>query len=149
MKYLVFLLAFMVAGCDYFSNNGTGGDSNESEGTTGRVPDWATNLEIVYSMDGKSAFAVARTDFPNTMTWEEAKQACENLGNGWRLPDQDELVAMYEQLHKEGKGNFSDYWYWSSSQDDSGNAWYVNFGSGGVDNLDKINSGQVRAVRAF
>ncbi|MFM7661671.1 MAG: hypothetical protein ACKO6A_03325, partial [Bacteroidota bacterium] len=49
---------------------------------------------------------VANQDFSDQMSWDEAKRACIELGSGWRLPTKEELVAMYEQLHKEGQGNF-------------------------------------------
>ena len=39
---------------------------------------------------------IAQTDFPNQMNWEDAKKACEALGEGWRLPSKDELNSMYD-----------------------------------------------------
>jgi hypothetical protein len=92
MKYAVLLLALMFAGCD------------EGSSTVG--------YEI--KIDG-STIQVAKEDFPNEMSWVDAMAACQNLGNGWRLPSIDELGAMYEQLHKQDKGNFKNEWYWSSS----------------------------------
>jgi hypothetical protein len=87
------------------------------------------NSGLIITVNGRK-LEVAQQDLPGEMTWYAAKEACAKIGGGWRLPDKDELLAMYEQLHKQGKGNFRDTWYWSSSQDNSGNAWYVNFGSG-------------------
>ena len=83
------------------------------------------------------------------MNWDDAMAACQGLGNGWRLPSKDELLAIYEQLHKQGKGNFKNAWYWSSSQYNSGIAWGVIFPNGFVVNGGKFGSSQVRAVRAF
>ena len=93
---------------------------------------------------------VANQDLPNPMKWDDAVRACKNLGNGWRLPDKDELKAMYEQLHKQGKGNFKNTWYWSSSQYSSGVAWNVGFYDGDVGSYygAKGNNVRVRAVRA-
>ncbi|MBM3411325.1 MAG: DUF1566 domain-containing protein [Bacteroidetes bacterium] len=91
---------------------------------------------------------VAEKDFSDRMNWKDAMSACAGLGNGWRLPIKDELVAMYEQLHMQGKGNFQHAYYWSSSQISSGSAWNVSFGSGNVFNDNKSNGTQVRAVRA-
>ncbi len=34
------------------------------------------------------------------MTWDDAKEACANLGDGWRLPTKDELNILYENKHK-------------------------------------------------
>jgi len=93
---------------------------------------------------------VADQDLPNRMNWGDAMRACQKLGSGWRLPDKDELKAMYEQLHSQGKGNFETYWYWSSSQFNSGTAWGVDFYNGNVGNGVYKNYGsQVRAVRAL
>ena len=97
---------------------------------------------------------VAEEDFPDSMDWYDAMAACQNLGNGWRLPTKEELKAMYEQLHKHGKGNFGDSidgggrWYWSSSQGNSNNAWSMYFDDGSDDDyLNKDNDYGVRAVR--
>ena len=30
------------------------------------------------------------------MTWDEAKKACKNLGDGWRLPRKHELEILYK-----------------------------------------------------
>lgn len=165
MKYLAFLLALMIVSCENISDGGTGETSGGAEETTGGTeessskPDWATNGETIYSLSGEPLFVVAKADIPKVMKWEEAKLACENLGNGWRLPDKDELSSMHAQLHNEGKGNFKSEndaasWYWSSSQDDSGDAFAVNFTNGYVDygDYDILSGkyyGQVRAVRAL
>ena len=71
--------------------------------------------------------------------------------NDWYLPSRDELVLMYQNLKTQGLGNFSNDWYWSSSQVSSGNAWYVAFHNGTAlhINIGKYDYGQVRAVRAF
>ena len=46
-----------------------------------------------------------------------ATELCNSLGDGWRMPTKDELIAMYEQLHKNGKGHFQNNgWYWSSTK---------------------------------
>ncbi|MCE2840285.1 MAG: DUF1566 domain-containing protein [Bacteroidetes bacterium] len=71
--------------------------------------------------------------------------------NDWYLPSRDELVLMYQNLKTQSLGNFSNDWYWSSSQVSSGNAWYVTFHNGMAwhVNIGKYDYGQVRAVRAF
>ena len=105
---------------------------------------------------------VADADYTERLDWNDAKYVCSNFGGGWRLPTTEELIGMYEFLHRKGKGNFKAYFYWSSSQNSSGKAWGVNFGSGNVDNdfrdsddfdLRLHNSNhfdlRVRAVRAL
>jgi hypothetical protein len=149
MKYFVFLFAFMMVGCTIFDEEpgeGSGGDTEVES----PKPDWATNGDTVFSLSGEPLFVVAKRDFPNAMTWEEANQACENLGNDWRLPNKDELEAMYGQLHRQRKGNFSKYnFYWSSSEYNADNAWAFGINDGQATNSVKNNTLQVRAVRAL
>ncbi len=90
--------------------------------------------------------AVADADI-GEMNWEQAKTACANLGNGWRLPTKEELEVIYKELHKKGKGNFPDYWYWSSTQVDAHGAWRVNFTDGTTNHYGKGYYLRVRAVR--
>ncbi|MBM3411330.1 MAG: DUF1566 domain-containing protein [Bacteroidetes bacterium] len=129
MKYAVLFIALLFAGCDEGSSTDGGYETFTIAGET---------------------MQVAKEDFPKSMSWDDAQSACEGLGNGWRLPSEDELKAMYEQLHKQGKGNFKDDWYWSSSQSLSRSAWLVGFldGSVGYDVNGKGFNYRVRAVRA-
>ena len=77
------------------------------------------------------------------VNWEEAKQYCENLTTwwktNWRLPDITELnsivndscpgLATYSEFNTFESGN-----YWSSTTivHDTGLAWGVHFGNGGI-----------------
>jgi len=89
------------------------------------------------------------------MSWDDAMVECKNLGNGWRLPNKDEIAVMYEQLHTKGKGNFRvDNFYWSSSEYNAYNAWTFSFGYGGAystyySSLGKYFLLHVRAVRTL
>ena len=47
-------------------------------------------------------FEIAKKDFPNQMSWYDAKKACADLGNGWRLPTKDEVILIYENKDKIG-----------------------------------------------
>ncbi len=49
---------------------------------------------------------VAKEDFPLQQRHNEAKDACKMLGNGWRLPNRNELETIRFQLVKKGRGNF-------------------------------------------
>jgi len=105
--------------------------------------------KLTFEFEGET-IEVAKKDFPKPMNWDDAKKACENLGNGWRLPSIEELKAMYEQLHKQGKGNFQNTWYWSSSQDNSGDAFFVNFYFGYDCSLyNRFDDYHARAVRTL
>ena len=74
----------------------------------------------------------------------------------WHLPSIDELYEMYSSIGQGSLngniGNFEtiDYpMYWSSSEYDAYEAWYVYHGDGNPDTHPKLNSIRVRAVRAF
>ncbi|MFM8318132.1 MAG: DUF1566 domain-containing protein [Bacteroidota bacterium] len=144
MKYAVLLLALMFVGVATPS-------MAQKVDTTGPVPQ-----KLTFEFEGET-IEVAKKDFSNRMNWGAAKKACKNLGNGWRLPSINELEAMYEQLHREDKGNFRmghALWYWSSSEDNEGNVWYFSFEYGSAGNAigsgrDKSQTEYVRAVRTL
>jgi hypothetical protein len=99
---------------------------------------------------------VMETDL-GTMTWEDAKKACEELGDGWRLPTIDELQFMYNKRAEiDGLGKIAvlnyflvnDRYYWSSTEYNNTHLWIFNFHYGTA-NADyyKSNANCVRAVR--
>lgn len=77
------------------------------------------------------------------MTWHEAMEWAESLGNGWRLPTIVELRMAYEF----DVGGFSPDYYWSSSEDSADDAWGQYFNFGYQEYYDKRNKKRVRAVR--
>ena len=89
---------------------------------------------------------VAQYDIPNRMYWDNAFYACEDLGDGWRLPTKNELNLMY--LNKDKIGGFAKDYYWSSSEYSSGQFWKQNFDHGYQSN-GYTNYVNVRAVRSF
>jgi hypothetical protein len=80
-----------------------------------------------------------------------AAKICSNLVlNGysdWYLPSKDELLKLY--LNRTSISFFTDYYYWSSTENGSGEAWLVNFWSGSTNGNSKYLPFYVRAVRAF
>ena len=83
------------------------------------------------------------------MNWEDAMKACADLGDGWRLPNREELNVLYE--NKDKIGGFGDYGYWSSSEYDNDDAWGQDFLDGNQDPYSgyggKMFYLYVRAVR--
>ena len=73
----------------------------------------------------------------------------------WFLPSKDELNKMYENIGQGNVlglgnvGNFADYYYWSSTENDIYNAWRQYFPNGSQFKYGKSNTFNVRAVRAF
>jgi len=104
---------------------------------------------ITHPITGQS-IQIAMKDFPEDMKWAEAKKVCQDLGDGWRLPTKMELNLMYEQLHKKGIGDFTDHWYWSSTEVSAYEAWGQFFQDGGTFECTKDHDSQyVRAVRSL
>ena len=79
--------------------------------------------------------------------WDNAKKACADLGDGWRLPTKDELNILYE--NKDKIGGFTDDYYWSSAEYDNFDAWRQDFYNGYQLTSYKNGGNYVRAVRAF
>jgi hypothetical protein len=90
-----------------------------------------------------------------------AAKACKEYSGGgktdWFLPSKDELNELY--VNRASVGNMKDYYYWSSSQRDSYNAWsqsFYDYGSG-IQSYNNKNGKllkyylfrDVRAIRAF
>lgn len=86
------------------------------------------------------------------MKWEDAKKACDTLGDGWRLPTIDEFRKIYKYKDKIGGFGISAS-YWSSTElDVDVFAWYFDFNFGYGDaypNANKDDTYYVRAVRAL
>jgi hypothetical protein len=92
------------------------------------------------------------------LIWQHAVASCDSLNIGgyndlryddWHLPDKDELNLMYRTLKQKGLGEFSDSWYWSSSQVNNRDVWGQDFSDGKQGLYARNRRGYVRAVRAF
>ena len=82
------------------------------------------------------------------MKWERAKSACASLGNGWRLPNKEELNLLFKNKIKIG-GFANENDYWSLTEDALGNASKQDFNNGNQYYNGKDNTLKVRAVRSF
>lgn len=82
-----------------------------------------------------------------------AKVAASYSGGGqndWFLPSCVELELMYENLYKKGIGNFTDDYYWSSTEHNASTVYLLLFSRGYKVTLGKSYGRKaVRAVRAF
>ena len=74
----------------------------------------------------------------------------------WFLPSKDELNKMYTNratinttAASNSGSDFSNWYYWSSTENDGGNAWAQHFLSGYQYGVNKYSTRNVRAVRAF
>lgn len=85
----------------------------------------------------------------NYMTWEDAKNACLLLGDGWRLPTISELKMIYKNRLKIGGFNRSNWTiYWSvNALNQEDYIWRFDFEKGKAMYDSKTNFANVRAVR--
>ena len=90
---------------------------------------------------------VAQNDFPNPVNWDDAKKACAELGDGWRLPTKDELDFLNK--NKKKIGGFAEDFHWSSSEIDNNLVWSQDFGFAMELDSDKEFLCYVRAVRTL
>ncbi|MBO5351431.1 MAG: DUF1566 domain-containing protein [Alistipes sp.] len=88
--------------------------------------------------------------------WNEARQRCNSLGQGWHLPTKSELQAVYNKksavnatLSSMAEGTIRDSHYWSSEEYTADGALYVGMGNGDTYNYRKFVNTYVRAVSAF
>ncbi len=86
---------------------------------------------------------IASQDFPNVMSWDEAKEACEALGEGWRLPTKKELNYLCQ--NRDYIGFYEVDIYWSSTEIEN-EAWYQNFANNDMSISGKDGKLFVRAV---
>ena len=91
---------------------------------------------------------VAQFDFQKIVTWGDAKNICDSLGNDWRMPNKDELNTLF--LHKDRIGGFNGNWYWSSTVNENGDAWMQAFDNkiDGTGFIDKEIPLYLRVVRS-
>ena len=69
----------------------------------------------------------------------------------WYLPSRGELMLMYNNLRYYGLGNFSPFYYWTSSQSYGNpiNTWTIAFNSGNSQTWYEGYTNVVRAIRSF
>ena len=93
----------------------------------------------------------------NLMTSSAAATYIATLGAGWYLPSVNELNLLWDNRYSTQKalraGGFTllsatDN-YWSSTENNASNAFYINFFNGNATNFGKWNTLSVRGVRAF
>ena len=111
---------------------------------------------IVFTVwnDGKNGKAVSLKEWYTN--WNDAKQKCSALGQGWHLPTRSELLAIYNNksavnatLSSMAEGTIRDSDYWSSEEYSDVCAFYVRMRYGYTLYDSKNYNYYVRAVSAF
>ena len=89
----------------------------------------------------------------NIGSGSSAAQRCLQLDiNGftdWFLPSREELNLIYQNLKLNDLGDFSNSWYWSSTQHSQGSGWSQWFNGGSHSGNAKNSTASVRAIRTF
>ena len=110
---------------------------------------------------GESNSAIILNQFGDTEPYQNkgdyAARLCSDYSaNGyddWFLPSKDELVEMYDALHLQGIGGFSNDsvygHYLCSTEVDEHFAWNLTFATGHVGHCYKYNPKQIRPARSF
>ena len=128
MKFLLYLgIILMLASCG--SNESTV-NVNGREVSTVKIG----NLEVM-------------TEDLGDMTWNEAMEACADLGVGWRLPRRNELQVLYNNRDK--IGGFANSYYWSSTEKNKNDVYYHSFVIDFQSLNGKFSNFYVRAVRSI
>ena len=97
---------------------------------------------------------ICKNDFSDGLNFEQAVKACNNLRNGWRLPNINELNILFQNRNK--IGGFQDDFYWSS-ESNKNLVSIINFSnkeiegtkSGHKSVITKNSTAYVRAVRVL
>ena len=139
----------------YIDENSGGGmvaaTEDQNENAT-----WSDLDDVVIGADGESiGSGWANTNaIADSCTQDFAgANICLDLShNGygnWYLPSKEELLLMHKNLYKNGYGNLTDDYYWSSTSNTSLGAWQVHFLDGTAAYSTRSNLHHVRAVLSF
>jgi hypothetical protein len=105
----------------------------------------AISAAAAYNLSGSSITGTAGLNCSQSAFPSSA--ALPATPNCWHLPSKNELSWLYEQ--KTVVGGFAINYYWSSTEDGSGSAWFQAFDDGSQSYGNKNLTLPVRAVRAF
>jgi hypothetical protein len=116
----------------------------------------STNLSLsTWSKNAVGAGSANTTTMLKTCTSGAAKSARGYTSNGksdWFLGSTGEMMLMYTNLRQAGAGDFSNDFYWSSTEYSSTNAWLQSFNNGdqSYNGFNYKNTPfLVRPIRAF
>lgn len=113
-------------------------------------PNYQTHNEAPWKTPGYYfVLEVADQDCPDSMSWEEAQAFSKGVGKNWRLPTDEELVCMFNQIHREREGNFNLATYWTSTECKENPSYAYSMDFRGPHGLyhDKSRKLKVRLVR--
>ena len=136
-------LSYYITGSDYVDSN----DYNTSPGTFGyewgdfRISTSITSQSIGDGLSNTNSL-ISKNLRPYTpgwrVLWDMVEQFRSSHSNDWFVPSLNELKEVYNQRsYLENLSTSTNYYYWSSSESDSHNAYGIFFNSG-----DSRNNGK-------
>lgn len=106
-------------------------------------------LEII-NPNTEEKLVLADADLDDTFSFDDADNACKKLGTGWRLPNNEEFLLIYNELHLNNKGNFdTGIYYWTATEKDDSNAYLFDFSTGELDYSQKYARSLVRPIKTI
>lgn len=141
--------------CDPSTQDSTRSGRFRIDELTGMVLDTKTNLTWKRCAEGQRHSAGKCQGEALQSKWLDGVSMFGMRGDGWRLPNIDELLSIVEApcgIHSINVSAFPDtpaHTFWTASEDvkNNFNAWYVNFWTGASDTDDKDRSSHIRLVR--
>ena len=92
---------------------------------------------------------VADADLTEELNWKTAEKFCIEKGEGWRLPELNELELIYHAIQKIKVHNVNADFYWSSTESGDYAAYYFNFRKGYSTYIIKGHKNSVRMIRTI
>lgn len=110
--------------------------------------------EVLFGLSNSTNYYYRLRTYSNSGTSINSNVASlktKTIYDNWFLPSMDELSAMYNELKVYGVGNFSQQYYWSSSEASVNASWFIKYLDGSVSFALKtaFTNYYVRACRAF
>ncbi|MDD4050072.1 MAG: DUF1566 domain-containing protein, partial [Candidatus ainarchaeum sp.] len=141
------------------------GEGNNLNGTTS-----TDNVNLPYVMSGTSKLYIHTKDAPTTLNWENAVNYCKDMNkevglgyDDWYLPSKEQMTAIWNACPDPTKSrecmnnniynkingwiNLMPYYYWTSSEYGSSDAYRFDMDNGYITTNNKSNNKDVRCVR--
>ncbi|MDR0725662.1 MAG: DUF1566 domain-containing protein, partial [Prevotellaceae bacterium] len=123
-----------------------------SDFTSGPKPKWVKAPECYYDeYTGKYVNCDISISDEGVLSYSDALNVCAKKGEGWRLPNKEELIRIFifrnEIEQENGCVPFKKNDYWSSSKRNNYESYVVNFGNGKEAYYSKNIKNPCRCIR--
>jgi hypothetical protein len=106
---------------------------------------------LIITIKNKGKLEIFKSDLKDKLNLNMAKEACSKLGEGWRLPEEEEFQAIYEILFLKNKGDFKEDIYWSNTETYNNDPYFFDLAElisdwRGVSKYDKFYVRPVKSI---